>query len=218
MNLSLCGMMYGFLVLRSLRWGLLTFALPFIVMFVLPFRSIQGTLAQLSNSNRKISREFVFSVAGDEAAAALGGVYFSQWLAYSTFMKIFIPLGLALGAIGIIALFAAPDSSFMNLMNHAIWVVQGIVFGILNLVFLVTMAGYGLILAIIALNRSVAVTATPVGSAECTTIIASSKDRLRHSLVYESPEVIHAILHSLQLVLRRPDPVDVSMKEADGNS
>ena len=57
------------------------------------------------------------------------------------------------------------------------------------------------------MDASIAVTPGPVGRTDLVTIPWTSRDRLRHSLVHESPEAIAAIVSWLNAVLADDPPV-----------
>lgn len=63
--------------------------------------------------------------------------------------------------------------------------------------------GHGLLQGLIALDSYVAVTPGPVGRADLITIPWTSEDKLRHSLVHDSPEAVAAIIQWVQRLLLR---------------
>lgn len=167
----------------------------FLQAFVPPrLQAVRDRLAQVSNSNRKISRELVAFVVGDEANSAFGAVYFGQWVG----RRITVMLLLAVvpcAALGTARVIANGTADRMG--QFLLGCSGAVVFAYL----LLAASAYGIVQGLVALDSSTVVTPAPVGKTDFVTVAWTRRDRLRHSLIYESPEAIAVIVRWLESAL-----------------
>jgi hypothetical protein len=159
--------------------------------------TIGGRLMNASNGSRKVSRELVSFVVGDEPSAALGAVYLSQWLGRRAVILLLITV------FGLGGLAAFPGLVSQSREDQLGPVLIGCCFAICFLFLIFATSAYGLLHGLVALDSAVTVTPAPVGQTDFTTIAWAKKDRLRHSLIYESPEAIASITLWLGTVLKK---------------
>jgi hypothetical protein len=138
----------------------------------------------------------VFAV-GDEPAAAFNGIYFIHWLGRRIPSAIFISIGLITVGLAMASL-ASPK--FNKIVEFAtIPIICSTVITLASL-FLATSA-YGLVQGLVALQSPLTVTPAPVGQTNFVTVGWTMRDKLRHSLIYESSDAIKRITDWLRLVL-----------------
>jgi hypothetical protein len=164
----------------------------------IPIIKISGKLSKVSNGVRKISRELVVFVVGDEPAAAFNGIYFIQWLGRRIPLAIFISLGVIFACIALSM--ASPKFNLNPIWKLGDTLLHWCVVVYFASLLLATSA-YGLVQGLVALQSSVTVTPAPIGQTNFATVGWTSRDKLRHSLIYESPDAIKRITNWLRSAL-----------------
>jgi hypothetical protein len=154
--------------------------------------SVRERLTCLSNDVRKVAQELVVFVVGDEPSAAFGAVYLTQWLGRRVILWLIIA---TIGSIGVSVVL--PNVISEGKMDQiGPWLI-GSCFAILFLTFIFAMSAYGMVHGLVALDSSVTVTPAPIGKTDFATVRWNNKERLRHSLIYQSPEAISIIINWL---------------------
>lgn len=204
-------------------WGLLKLlALPFLarwerggivilwcIAFVLALileravtRRIEGVrdrLTDVSSGKRRIRKELVAYVIGDEVSASFGGVYSVQW-----FIGRLIPwLMVVAGLCGLGIYFALPEWLPKNTAGQKWFWVAVSVWLLLVCSLLLATVFHGLVQGLVTLDSSVTTTPSPIGLIDFATIKWTNRDKLRrdklrHSQVYDSREAIEAIIDWLK--------------------
>jgi hypothetical protein len=157
--------------------------------------AIRDRLVHVSNGVRKVSKELVVFVVGDEPSAALGAVYIAQWLGRKGLTwLVFIAM-----IFGIAALFPSyiPANRWDQMSR---WLVGGW-FAILYVTLALAVSAYGMVHGLVSLDSTVAVTPAPTGEMDIATVGWTDKDQLRHSLIYGSPEAITMMIIWLHRIL-----------------
>jgi hypothetical protein len=158
-------------------------------------QAVRDRLMSVSNGSRKVSRELVAFVVGDEPSAALSAVYVAQWLG----RRAVILLIIAVFALGGLASF--PELVPQSRADQVGPLLIGCCFAIYFVCLVFVTGAYGIVHGLVALDSSVTVTPAPVGQTDFATVGWTSQDRLRHSLIYESSEAIATIVRWLDAVL-----------------
>lgn len=171
--------------------------------------AIRDRLLSVSTSSRKICRELVALVAGDEPNSAFGAVYLAQWLGRRIAVALLfaIPASFVFSRLGVIA-----KGTVDRIVPYFIGCFLATYFAYL----LFATSAYGVVQGLLAMDASIAVTPGPVGRTDLVTLPWTSRDRLRHSLVHESPEAIAAIVAWLTTVLPDDPPADPVLCETSG--
>jgi hypothetical protein len=156
---------------------------------------VRDHLVEASNGDRKISKELVVFVVGDEPSAAFSAVYLGQWLG----RRAVILLIIAVFALGGLASF--PELIPQSRADQLGPLLIGCCFAIYFVCLVFVTGAYGMVHGLVALDSSVTVTPAPIGQADFVTVGWTSQDRLRHSLIYESSEAIAVIVKWLDAVL-----------------
>jgi pimeloyl-ACP methyl ester carboxylesterase len=156
--------------------------------------ALRDQIASVSSGKRRVSRELVVFVVGDEPSSAFGALYFGQWLNQRI---TFVVSGIMLLSLPFIWTRVFSE----GIVNRIGPFLVGLcVVGYFGSLFLGTCA-YGLVQALIALDSPVTTTPFPVGQTECVAVPWSTKDGPRHFLVYNSPKAIAAIVIWLKSTL-----------------
>lgn len=182
----------------SLGIGLgVIFAVLVLSQRLLPGRiqAVRERLVSVSNGDRKVSRELVAFVIGDEASAILSSVYFAQWLGRRAVILLIVAV------FALAALAAFPGLMAQSKYDQLGPVLIGCCFAIYFILLLFATSAYGVVHGLVALDSSVTVTPAPVGCTEFATVTWTTRDRLRHSVIYESPDAIATIIKWLDGVL-----------------
>ena len=153
--------------------------------------AIRERLVCVSNGARRVAKELVVFVVGDEASAGLGAVYFAHWLVRRW------GLWLTVIMFCVSTLFIVFASYFPRGDQIGAWIYRGWV-AILYLFFAVAVGGYGMAHGLVALDSAVTVTPAPTGEMDFATVGWTDKDQLRHSLIYESTEAIATMITWLE--------------------
>jgi hypothetical protein len=176
----------------------ITFGVPLLSLAVVPARieTLRDRLIVVTSGRRRISRELVALVIGDEAAAALNSVYLMQWLGSRTaslLLVVTITVGILAMALPSIFRGAGVEQFGIALMACCA--------SLAVLYFVLAVCAYGLVQGLIALDSSVTLSSAPIGGADIATFGWTGKDKLRHSLIYRSPEAITRIVTWLKPIL-----------------
>jgi len=148
---------------------------------------IGGGMSWYSTQNRRIARELVAVVMGDEVTATLGFVGMIQFL-----MRRLRPIVVAF------MFFCLAMNLYLGVAQHRLkpvylWLEIAALGGYCLVQFLVSTAGYGLVQGLIGVDSWIAITPSPEGVVDFRTVAWGYEDRLRHSRVYDSPEAIKAV-------------------------
>jgi hypothetical protein len=153
-------------------------------------QAIRDRLTIVSNGTRRIHKELVTFVVGDEASAALGAVFFAHWLGRRTGILLLIA-AFAVAVLGGVQVVS--DSTARQVGSILVGCCLALCFAVLVL----GTSAYGFVNGLVALDSSVTVTPAPVGQTDFATVGWTSQDGLRHSLIYESSEAIATIVNWL---------------------
>jgi len=160
-------------------------------------KSSRDRLVGVSNGVRRISKELATFVVGDEPNSAFGTVYFLQWLSRRIVIGLLCAILLAAA---LTHFFPVIDTWMERLFPYMAGAIAAIY--VIYLIFAV--GAYGPVQALIALDATVAATPAPRGHTHSLTIAWTNQDRLRHSLVHDSPEAIKPIAKWLKNALGNP--------------
>jgi hypothetical protein len=133
---------------------------------------IRRSLHNVLTGVRRISRELVVFVVGDEPAAALSAVYFGQWL----MRRMSLVLIAAVFALPFLARVVPGVISETRADQIGPWII-GIIFAFGFASLMIAGSGYGFVHGLVALDSPVTVTPAPIGHADVITVGWTPKQR-----------------------------------------
>jgi hypothetical protein len=150
---------------------------------------LRRALEEVSNSPRRIGHELVVSLVGDEAGSALSGIYFSHWFFRNVLPGLYALIVVAAGVV----LHLRHQLSLGVIAQYWSWFATWSAPLLLFLPATLAACTYGIKQGLIAIDSPVAVTSAPLGKTDTVTIGWQEALGLRHSQVFQSPQVTEAV-------------------------